>query len=231
MSDFTDQILGVSIDLEGNRRLENQTFVKESFPELVLGPIQSIYQSYNVSDCVFRDCVVTPGDFRISHGVELHRVVFNNVLSSDLMTISTTSLLDEVVIQGGPKSRGIWVKPFGALTADFEQTLRSRMDSMAQNVSVMLDISAYFGKEVAIIGLPVEKVIYDSSRHFAITRAWCDVDWDRLEIPKTSFWRIRVLALDDFDVDSGIFNLPRPGDRKYEERMREMIKLKELGLV
>jgi hypothetical protein len=96
----------------------------------------------------------------------------------------------------------------------------------------MLDIVDYKGPDVEVLGLPVEKVHYDHRRHVVVHRDWdTSVDWSALQIPSTSFWRICLLRLQDFDVQYGIFDLPGKEHRRYERTMNEWQQLKDIGVL
>lgn len=232
MSDYTDELIGIGSDESGAKRLSGASFVDQTFPELVLGPIQQIGQTFVVEDCRFERCTVEPGRFAIRPGVVLRNVVFNSVSSQDSLTISTNTVLDRVTICGNPRMGGVWVKPDEVFDTAQDNQLREWATRSWPTIDVMLDISKYWGPNVEILGLPAERVVFDPARHIVVKRTWNDVvDWTELGIGPRSYWRIRLMRIKSFDVDTGIYDLPTKKEGKYEEAMRDLMKLKECGLV
>lgn len=228
---LTEEVLGVLTDDQGNKYLHGQRFVDKTFAELVFGPVKTPGLDYVVEECKFINCQVRPGTYEVNDGVLLKNVLFDNVICGDMFTISSNAVLDRVIIRGGAKSRGLWIKPLEVLDPALDRAFRAWAAEETKHVSMMLDISEYRGWEVEILGLPIEKVVIDPNQHFVVTRKWHEVDWDRLGISRTSFWRITLMRLDDFEVETGIYTLPRKGERKFEQRMQELEKLKDIGLL
>lgn len=229
MSDITDKLLGVTADERRNRLLEHRVFEKQSLPELVLGPKKSIDEEYIVKDCRFSDCAITHGAFLIFQGVILENVTFENVSSPDLATISTEAVLNNVIFKGQPKTGGVWVKPLDILDPNLDTAYWQWATSKAQNIDLMLDISDFWGY-VEIIGLPLAKVKVNPKRHYVVTKEWYEVDWDRLAIPRTSFWRISMMRLADFEADTCVFSMPDRRKRNYDQICRELELLRASGL-
>lgn len=229
MSDITDKLLGVTTDERRNRLLEHQVFKKQSLLELVFGPTRSIDEEFLVKNCVFSDCSITQGLFLIFQGVTLEHVTFENVSSPDFATISTEAVLNNVIFKGEPKPGGVWIKPLEILDPKLDAAYREWAASKAQNIDLMLDVSDFWGY-VEIIGLPLAKVKINPKRHYVVTKEWHEVDWDHLGIPRTSFWRIVLMRIDDFDVDACVFSLPGRRERNYDQICRELKLLRASGL-
>lgn len=231
MSKYSDEVLGPQIDADGNRRLFGGLFSGERFEELAFGPLQSPAQQYLIERCTFINCVIESRLFHVFDGVQLRDVTFHNVSSLDPLTISTYALLENVKVSGCPKSGGVWVKPFESAKGGVDQ-YRVRAMEYAQNVQCMLNIEECADADVEILGLPVDKVVFNRDCHCVINRKWStSVDWKGIGIPATSFWRTRLLRLNVFNVDSGVFSLPQKGERLHEKTMEEMRVLERAGVI
>lgn len=227
MLTYTEKLLGMKIDRKGQRRLSNKVFANLKADEFVLGPAERWDDDYIVEDCVFSNCVSKPGPLLVLPGVQLYRVIFDNMRTVDTFRISRDALLDHVTVRGQPKSAGLWITSIE--TAVIRDTpLRSRIAELASAVEVMLDISQFEGESVEILGLPAEKVVINKDRHVVIRRS-TKVDWKKLGISKHSNWWHCWRRLEISELDVGIYDIPlRETD---EEAYREFSVLRNEALL
>lgn len=202
------------------------------FRELVFGPGRSVGDEFIVEGAQFVNCQIFPGEFVIHGGVLLRNVLFDNVSSADAMIVSSNSVFDHVIIAGRPENGSLWIRPDEVFDENRDKWLRRWVKQTTESIHVLLDISNYWGSEVTVLGWPVEKIMFNPNRHMVFRSAWNrEVDWSKLNIDKTSYWRSRLRYLRVFDVDEGIFSLPLQDDHEFERTMNERDRLRNLGIL
>ncbi len=223
MITYTEQILGVRI--RGNEKSAKDVCIKDvELDEFVLGPIDHALQNYSLTNSSFRNIRVS-GTFLVYEGVRLESVVFEDVKCSDALTISNLSLLANVKFVGNKGGKGLWIKPLDDFSSDVACVPERKSDQTVRHPETMVDITQFYGDDVEILGLPIDKVRYDHSRHFAIDSRWNEIRWDEYGIKKNSFWRMRFGRLPLFEVETGIFELPTNRSKNYEEAVKDLRKL------
>ncbi|GEM_PF-1417004 len=214
----------------GARSLSGHDFSKEKFKRLVFGPANPLTGSpVDVSDCSFVSCDAG-GEFAIAHGVSMRSTLFDGVRASDGMMVSSASILDGVVVKGGRKSASLWCKPpYGNdVSPGIIEWAKRGIDS----VGVAIDFSGLAAPETEVVGIPLSKLRWNPELHVPVSKAWeKHPSWADLALPANSFWRLLLQRLDDFDSDEGIFSMPLPGDRSYERKMEELVRIESAGLV
>jgi len=232
MSKYTEDRLGLGADQSGKKKVSGSRFEGQLFEEWVLGPVREIGDYCVIENSEFINCTVKPGEFVVHEGVVLRQVLFDHVVSSEPMTISTNAVLDHVTIRGRAATGGLWVKPDEVLDPGREARLREWAKRSTEDVDVMMDIADYWGPEATILGLPAEKVVVDPARHVTVRASWSErIDWKHLDIGPTSFWRLNLRYMRAFGVEVGIFSLPPKEDKKRDRTMQEMGRLQECGVL
>ncbi len=232
MTNSTNKILGIEVNQDGNSIvLCDKEFNNLEFNEIIIGPVKKDELSIKLENVVFRNCDITSRRFVVREGVILKNVVFDNVESEDALTISTNAVLENVVVKGNSKNSALWIRPDEVFDEKRDSELKNWVSSETDDIDLMLDISNYEG-EVEVLGLPAEKIKFNSSCHFLITNDWKDkCDWNELDISPTSFWRLSLRRLKIFDVESGIFSLPQKNDKRIDSALVELEKLKAIGVI
>lgn len=230
MSDASDRVLGMQCDVLGNRSLCGQRFENRCLPELIIGPLKSLDEKLTISGCQFVNCSIEPGAAIVFDGVAVCDVEFHNIHTTDHLLISSFALLENVKVSGAI-SKGLWVKPLDDLESTLNNPWRTRTIDHLSRIQMALDVSQFTGSYLEVLGIPEDKLAFDRARCFIIDQRWFSVDWDALEIPKTSFWRIRMSRLVDFNVDSGLFLLPDPRNKRFDQIQKDKAKLERAGLL
>lgn len=232
MISYTEKTLGFIIGKQGKKQLVGKVFSNQQFKEIALGPVKKAEQTYEVVNCKFINCKISPGLFVVRNGILLKNVLFQNVSSGDCLTISSNTFLDNVVLRGKHKKGGLWVKPSEVFDEKLETELKNRRITFTNNIKVMLDIVDYEAPEIAILGIPSSKVAINPDKHVVIKRSWKnEINWGELGIGPTSFWRIRLKYLRGFSVEEGVYGLPLKNNKKYKQVMDEHSHLRSLGFV
>lgn len=170
-----------------------------------------------VDHCFFNKCVVQ-GEFRIAHGTIVSNVCFNDVRSADLMTISAMAVLDQVVVKGDRNCAGLWVKPPEAMAENVRENLKKWKERYDDSIDLMLDFSDFKGRQVEVLGLPLDKLKWNGEMHIPMVKAkFSKSIWKELRFPVNSFWFMRFKRLELFDVSEGVFSLP-------SNRIKNMLK-------
>lgn len=219
------------ISSQGPRQLMNSKFDSEKLDCLVIGPGIVPDGMVVLENCSFERCVIC-GDFRIARYSVVSNVLFNDVRSPDSLTISNEAVLDNVVVKGGRKCAGLWVKPSGTLNTLEREIAKTWASVLAKDISTMLDFSGLEENEVEVVGLPLSKLRWNPEQHIALRREkFKGIDWDAMGISKNSYWRIWAKRLALFDASEGVFSLPLKSDKKYDQTLAEMLILSESGLL
>jgi hypothetical protein len=229
MITYTEKLLGMKVDRKDQRLLSNQAFAKLKADEFVLGPPESWDDDYIVEDCSFSNCIIKPGPLMIMPGVQLRRVIFDDMRAKDKFTISLGAcLLDHVTIRGQLKSAGLWFRAIDPPAGVDHTPLKARINGLASTVELMLDISQFDGPSVEVLGLPEEKVLINKSRHVVIQRSM-RIDWKSLGFPNHSLWRQRLRRLEILELDVGIYHIP--SQQENDVAFREFEILRKNGLL
>lgn len=202
--------LRFSMSLDQKRKTLSQVeIVNAHITSFDVGSNLKADEEIRIEDVIFSRCQIGPGRFEIGAGVSLSRVVFDNVSSPASLVISSDALLDRVVLRGKPKNGGLWLRPDEVFDAIRSEQYRKTAANHAMKTQLMLDIADYEADHIEVLGIPIEKVKFDESKHVVVRKEMGDgVDWATLGIPPSSFWRICLLRLHTFEVDVGIFGLP-----------------------
>jgi hypothetical protein len=213
----------------GERKLLDETFENEILERLLIGPGELPDHVVSVENCSFIKCKVK-GEFRIAPGVKLQNVIFEDVISPDLMTINTQAVLDRVVVKGGAKTKGLWVKPAIIEDRDVSNEFSEWVRRSSNAVDWMLDFSGYEGGEIEVVGLPLNKIKWNTDRHIVINLDWSKTEvWQRLALPITGFFRLRMKRLQTFGVNSGVYSLPDISSKLYASAREELSKIISSG--
>ena len=143
----------------------------------------------------------------------------------DALTLSNLSRLASVKFVGNKGGKGLWIKPLDNFSSDVACGPEPKSDPTGRPPETMVDITQFYGDDVEILGLPIDKVRFDHSRHFAIDSRWNAIQWDEYGIEKSSFWRMRFRRLPLFEVETGIFELPTSRSKNYEAAIRDSRRL------
>lgn len=219
--------LRFSMSLDQKRKTLSQVeIVNAHITSFDVGSNLKADEEIRIEDVIFSRCQIGPGRFEIGAGVSLSRVVFDNVSSPDSLVISSDALLDRVVLRGKPKNGGLWLRPDEVFDEIRSEQYRKTAANHAMKTQLMLDIADYEADHIEVLGIPIEKVKFDESKHVVVRKEMGDgVDWATLGIPPGSFWRICLLRLHTFEVDVGIFGLPL-GVVQREDAVEEMRRLR-----
>jgi hypothetical protein len=217
------------------RVLENARFVNTALTmNIGLGdPPDAVIR---LRDCTFSHCTV--GQVLIMPGVELERVVLDNVQSLDTMTIATQTVLREVIVKGSPRTSGLWVKPILADRAVGDDPLAQRLRRCAQwavaasqSTEWMLDFSEFDHPSVEVLGLPLSKLKWNRERHVALRMEWKASElerWRRLGLPETSRWLGLLARLRTCDATEGVWSMLGWQDKQTKE---EMVRVMDAGFL
>lgn len=204
-------------DGQGNLILADRTYQGCRFADLTFAPSEGTIVVRNTR---FISCSTHPGTCVIAEGVALDRVVFDNFDCGEALRISSLVKFDRVVVKGG-MPRALRIQPEPGETAN---------PAAAAKVPFQLDISNFAG-DVLVAGLRTELIRRNPARHAVLESRWCDdVPWRELKSPTTSFWKLGAMHLREIKVEQGIFSLPDPSDRYYEQVMREKERLQQAGV-
>ena len=199
---------------DGNRLLENQTFVDEVFDSLVIDPPWG--SSATVSNTTFVNCRTSPGTCTIGPLATLNNVEFVDLDCGDAIHIDAAATLNQVTIRGS-KPGSVLIKP------KTDQEIPA-----SDSIDWHLDLTEYQG-EVVIVGLAADK-IKKAANHVGVRSAWSEsVDWKGLDIGPVSFFRLALRQIRN--VDQGVFSLPAVGSSNFEQTMREKERLSAAGCV
>lgn len=223
MISYTERILGARI--RGKDKSAHDVCIKDvELDEFVLGPVEHASQNYSLTNSSFRNIRIS-GAFLVYEGVRLENVVFEDVTCSDALTLSNLSRLASVKFVGNKGGKGLWIKPLDNFSSDVACGPEPKSDPTGRPPETMVDITQFYGDDVEILGLPIDKVRFDHSRHFAIDSRWNAIQWDEYGIEKSSFWRMRFRRLPLFEVETGIFELPTSRSKNYEAAIRDSRRL------
>ncbi|KPC52549.1 hypothetical protein WG78_11915 [Amantichitinum ursilacus] len=112
------------------------------------------------------------------------------------------------------------------------ENLKKWKERYDDSIHLMLDFSDFKGRQVEVLGLPLDKLKWNSELHIPMVRARFGKSvWKDLEFPLNSFWFMRFKRLELFDVSEGVFSLPSKSDKKYAQTMSEMQILIEGGFL
>ncbi|BCL93369.1 hypothetical protein ACNRBV_04025 [Ralstonia pseudosolanacearum] len=215
----------------GPRELSNITLVDENLERLLIGPGRPPASTVLLKDSAFTRCAIR-GELRIAPGVALENVLFDDVRGPDMMTVSTQAALDRVIVKGGHASVGLWVKPSDFATPSDRQECEAWAASRQSAASWMLDFSELESKEVEVVGLPLDKLRWNTERHVPLKLdRFQGSAWKALNLPSTNFWRARLRRLELFGVTEGVYSLPLEGDKRYAQTKEEMLYLVREGIL
>lgn len=219
------------LHVDGPRELSNITLADERLERLLIGPGRPPASTVLLKDSAFTRCAIR-GELRIAPGVALENVLFDDVRAPDMMTVSAQAALDRVIVKGGRASVGLWVKPSDFATPSDRQECEAWAASRQNAASWMLDFSQLESKEVEVVGLPLDKLRWNSERHVALKlERFQGSAWKELNLAPTSFWRLRLKRLELFGAAEGVFSLPLEGDKKYVQTKEEMLCLIREGIL
>ncbi|WP_149208327.1 hypothetical protein [Flavobacterium johnsoniae] len=194
------------------------------YPKLKLSKMQ-------ITNCVFSKCKVI-SSFAIRAGVSVKNVVFDNVKCSDILTISTGALLDNLIIKG---KEGLWIKPDSytkteVARIEYNKHILNWISTEQQKIDCMLNIMELDSDDVEILGIPIDKILFDPERYLPIYREWNDlVDLKSSRI--SSLLKICIQRLKTFDVPYGLISIPSKISKKYFEEIESINYLKEIGVI
>lgn len=213
------------------RHLSGSYFEGQNLDSVLLGPGDPPNALVSMEDSVFSKCKIK-GEFRVAPGVMLKNVLFDNVWSSDGLTVSTQAVLDQVVVKGGRGGSGLWIKPSEFVEAQIRDRYEQWAHEASQSVEWMIDFSELDGNEVEVVGLPASKLRWNMDRHILIESQWTKSEaWKALDLPITSFWRMRLKRLELFGAAEGVYSIPNQSDKKYAQFKDEMSRLIAAGLL
>ena len=92
----------------------------------------------------------------------------------------------------------------------------------------MLDVSEYQAEHIEVLGLPLDKVRWNSKRHALVDASWTGRrEWGEVHLDDKSFWRMCLFRLRTFGVSRGIFGLPleKSNYRNFEEEREQLSRL------
>ncbi|POH85870.1 hypothetical protein CJ026_002440 [Ralstonia pickettii] len=159
-------------------------------------------------------------------------MLFDDVRSADMLTVSTQAVLDRVVVRGGRGAVGLWVKPSEFATSSDRQDCEAWAATRQSASSWMLDFSELESKEVEVVGLPLDKLRWNTERHVALKlERFQGGAWKALNLPPTNFWRARLRRLELFGVAEGVYSLPLEADKRYAQTKEEMLYLVREGIL
>ena len=188
----------------------------------------------SIIDCTFTNCVVE-GRFRVASGSVIDNVRFDAPRSSDMMIFNSESVLSGLVLKGGRECGGLWVKPAAPMSPAVAQATavaKAWAESKWDAIALMIDSSGLDPHEVAVLGLPLEKLRWNMSRHVAISHASLRFDMlAALALPNGSFWWHRLRSMQSDRVTESVFSLPREDQGDYAEVMRQRDELLRLGVI
>jgi|GEM_PF-3491489 hypothetical protein len=225
MLTYTEELLGIA-EQNACKSANNVQMIEKQVEEFVLGPLERPDERLSVSNSDFRKLSIS-GSFLVYEGIAFDNVVFEDISCFDMMQISSLSLLSNVRFVGNKRGPGLLIRPLCDPTVDpaFEDIFRSHADKMRSNC--MVDITDFYGRDLEIIGLPIENVRYDPTRHYSIDLSWNEIPWEEYGIEKGSFWRLGVISLESFNATTAIYELPTRASRKYAQTVEELALLKK----
>ena len=200
--------------------LRNTTFEGGVYSQLVLNPPKD--QSIELHNVSFIDCRIVDGTAIISEGVTLKEVQFINLHCSDALEIDTRASLENVKVVGNRKPQMIWLH-------STDRTEHS-WPSAGEN-SCYIDISEYHG-EVSITGISTSSIRINPAEHFLIELPrFQQADWNEINVPPLSFWRVRAKLVAASGSKSGIFSLDFKDGPQRVEALEELEVLKSYGVM
>lgn len=210
----------------------NTRFEQQSIEYIQMGPGTPPDSVVRLKDCSFVKCEVQ-GAFLIYSGCELDTVTFDNVKHADMITMSCHSIFKHVTFKGVMKSGGLWIKPLDTSNPNRLRLCEEWTAKAWETIDWMLDISDFDAKEIEIVGIPATKVRINPERQIVVRREWGDSEaWKELKLPVLSFWGQRLLRVRKvFNVPDGVYSLPRPKDKIFEQAMHELKLLTDAGIV
>lgn len=218
----------------GPRTLSGATFDGAVFPRFLVGPGVPPDACVSIIDSTFGNCVIE-GRFRVAPGSIIENVSFDATRIDEMMIFNCESVLSGLVLKGGRECGGLWVKPSASMTPAVAQATaaakawaQSRWDA----IPCMIDFSEFDPQQVEVVGLPLEKLRWNKSRHVAISHARLRVDvLDAMGLPAGNFWWHKLRALQLFRASEGIFSLPREDQDNHTDVMRQRDELLRAGVL
>ncbi|GAA3767175.1 hypothetical protein [Flavobacterium ginsengiterrae] len=223
--------------------LENREFKNQKQMTFDIGPgipwDKNIYNPFpklkltniEIADCTFSNCKVI-SLFAIRSGVSVKNLLLDNVKCSDVLTISTGALLDNLVIKG---KAGLWIKPDSYAKTEFEKIEYNRhisnwISNEQEKIDCMLNILELDSDDVEILGIPIHKIAYNPERYLPIYSEWNDIiDWNSSRV--SPLLKICIKRLKTFDVPYGLISIPSKKHKHYFQEMEGFNYLKEVGLI
>lgn len=225
MLTYTEEILGIA-EHHTSKCADNIRIIKEELEEFVLGPLERPDAHLVVANSEFRQLSIS-GSFLVYEGVTLDNIVFEDISCFDMMQISNLARLSNVRFIGNKRGPGLLIRPFcDPNTSPIFSELFQYHLAHAKS-KCMVDITDFYGKDLEIIGLPIENVRFDPTRHFHIDLRWNEIPWDNYGIKKSSFWRLSFCALDSFNASTAIYELPTKRSRNSKQISEELSLLKK----
>ncbi len=214
---MTKEILSLTsiLQLKENRKgLRNTIYNGVYFEHLSFEPEMNIGNTL-IENTSFIKCKPINGYFHICKGNHFKNVIFDSIKVNRTLQISTHALLQEVTLKGSSKG-ALWIRPDEAFNADEFDKYEKWVKKNIENTKYILDISNYKPKSIEIIGLPIDKVIYNPEFVVAIKLN----DFRAINIKDDSlfttyFWKDCLRRLKVFKSSEGLFSLPKANDKYY----------------
>ena len=220
MTTYTEQTLGVQIH-GSDKSVRNLRMEDVVLDEFVLGPVDDVLHDYSLENSQFKRLRIARA-FLVYEGVQLEDIVFEDIACSDALTISNLAILSRVRFVGNKGGKGLWIKPLDDVVSEAAFVRKAESCTKMRPPEYMVDITEFYGDDVEILGLPINKVRFDSSRHFAIDSRWQEIAWRECGIQKSSFWRMRFERLALYGVETGIFELPTSRYKNYDGAVKDL---------
>ena len=208
----------LSSSVGGVRTVEGVSFVGGEFRSLKLLGLSG--HRMRLADCDFTGCHIVPGTAVIDGDVELARVQFVDFKCGDSLRIGASVLMHEVTVGGAKGPSGLIVQQRSGLELKRKQTTET----------YALDIRRLRGS-ARVVGIPADKVLCDPKRHIKFRPTTVpDEEWGKHGIADDSVWRIAARRVLGSDVPEGVFSAPKKSHKRFEQEMRELEILRELGV-
>ncbi|WP_343614210.1 hypothetical protein [Flavobacterium sp.] len=226
-----------------DQKINNRNFLKTKFQNFNIGPgipwDKKEFDPYpwlkktEITNSSFINCQ-TNGECAIRGGVSVKNVIIESMKCSDVLTISTNALLDNLVIKG---KMDLWIKPDepaqqGSKKNDYQNRIANWLSESQKEINCFLDIRDLEAGEVDIYGIPIEKIKYNPEKMIPIYSKWNkEIDWTSSKFHVGSYWKIRVRQLSTYNVTCGLVSMPSKNDKYYAEAMEEFKYLTEIGIL